>query len=151
MSRFTALVPGTPRPQGSQRLITTRDGRQIGLPGATLPEWRNAMVVEFRRVADAESWAPSNGPVEATLRFTFPRPKNHTLKRAAEDLGLKWDGPDLDKLCRAAFDALEVAGVIPNDRCIATLEASKRYSDGSAWPAGLEVVVAEINRGEMPW
>ena len=137
-------MAGIPRPQGSQRMITTRDGRAIGLSAPSLPEWRNAMVVEFRRVAAEGKWRPPSGPLEVWCLFTFPRPKSHTLKRRASDGGLKPDGPDLDKLLRAAFDALEVAGILGNDRQIVGVTAHKVYGEDASWPAGLDVTVTEV-------
>ena len=65
---------------------------------------------------------PIAGPVEVQLLFYLPRPK--TVRRALPEIP-----PDVDKLTRAALDALEGIAY-KNDAQIVSLIARKLYAGG---------------------
>lgn len=132
MNRIEFTVYGTPIPQGSKS-ATVRGGRAVMYNAtAGIPAWRKA-------IADAATAAGHatlhlDGPLHAHLHFFLPRPKSHY--RANGDLrddAPYWHQtkPDADKLTRAIYDALTAAGVIADDRHIASGTQLKSYTSGS--------------------
>lgn len=113
-------VPGIPAPQGSKRHV---GGGRMVESSRSLPEWR-ASVAWSARAAHG-SRAPLDGPLSAELTFTFPIPASRS-KHVREHGGWRTVKPDLDKLCRAVFDALTDAGVIADDARIVQLAALKQ-------------------------
>ncbi|WP_180345566.1 RusA family crossover junction endodeoxyribonuclease [Brevibacterium sediminis] len=100
------FIPGTPRAQGSMKHVGR--GRMIHEP--KLVEWRNWMIESLQAWVRAHfgGWEPLDEPVEVAASFWLPRPANPRLEHAATGL-------DVDKLQRAAGDALEKSGVLKND------------------------------------
>ncbi len=87
-----------------------------------LKAWRST-VAAHARVAGERPREPLREPVAVELRFQFERPKNHYHQRKAGPV-LRADAPvwcdtittgDLDKLTRACFDALTMAGWYDDD------------------------------------
>jgi Holliday junction resolvase RusA-like endonuclease len=62
------------------------------------------------------------GAVYAYMVFELPRPKTVNRPRPCVK-------PDLDKLVRAALDAIESSGIISNDSQICEIQAVKIYSE----------------------
>lgn len=120
-------VYGIPAPQGS--LVR---GRYGGLHSSSkrLATWREAV----RATAANARNETLAGPVAAEIVFTMRRPKTK---------GQEWPikRPDLDKLCRAVFDALTDAGVWADDSQVVSLIAHKVFSGDSA---ALDAPGAEI-------
>lgn len=123
------FVPGAAAPQGSKRAIRLRGTGRVVLVESS------AKVKPYRAVvalAAREAWAkpPTSRPVEVRLRFTFARPKSHftgkgAIRGGAPDTPGK---PDIDKLARAALDAL--TGVVyVDDSQVVSLRAIKGYGD----------------------
>ena len=114
------FIPGRPAPQGSKRPI----GHGVMIESSkALKPWR-----EDIRCALLSGGLPMQrfpGAVACTLEFVLPRPKS-TPKKATP---LASKRPDLDKLTRAAFDAITSAGVIVDDSKIISLTASKRIAE----------------------
>ena len=105
--------------------------------------WRNAIQ---RETQVPEWWEVSNAYC-VSLIFRWERPKSHlradgTLARHAP--AYKTGPPDVDKLARAALDALTSAGVWDDDSQVIELRALKRYGSYS----GLEIVVHD--QGKFP-
>lgn len=104
---FDAEVYGKPAPQGSK---VQGFGRSVREDNPNTKPWRERIA----RVCELDGYVPMDGPLEAECHFVFEPPKN-------------WDGVsppstkatyDTDKLVRAAFDALTMAGVWVDDaRC----------------------------------
>lgn len=102
------------------------NGRVIHSQGSALAAWRSAIALS----AKAAGARPHNEPVEIDLLFTLQRPKTVTR---AEPTALY----DLDKLIRAALDAL-TAIAYRDDGQVTVIRAQKRYG---AEP-GVEIKVA---------
>lgn len=127
------IVPGTPRPQGSLTIVTSRSsGKPFAKYSAAMVAHRNDFVGHLGR-----AWAgrdPVNGPVAVSLLFSFTRPKTHlgTGKNADQVKdsapGLHIVAPDVDKLARLALDALTIAGVIRDDSLVTMVRAEKVYT-----------------------
>ena len=111
-------VFGIPVPQGSTRAFVVK-GRPPIITTASkgLGAWRNAIAasVEGRTI-------PNGGAFGVTLEFVLPRPKtlpkkvSHHIKR-----------PDVDKLCRAALDALTHI-VWNDDSQVVYISVTKTYA-----------------------
>lgn len=124
-------VPGTPRPQGSLKIVTARNGRAFAKNSETTLSHRNHVVWCLSQEWDG---APIQGAVRLLCRFDFARPKGHlgTGRNAGE---VKPSAPahhttmpDLDKLLRLVGDALVVAGVLEDDSLIVELAGAKRWA-----------------------
>lgn len=133
------FVVGVPAPQGSK--VRTKWGIREDNPN-TKP-WRAAVASEAAIVMNGTPLLAGRLRLDAT--FTFPRPKSHyrsgshsdELKATAPMLHAS--APDLDKLLRAAGDAL--TGIaIRDDGMISVVLARKVYGE----PAGALLVVSEI-------
>lgn len=99
-----------------------------------LPEWREEIILAAREaMMSTDLWYKTEKPVRVECVFFFPKPK--TVKRDFPSVA-----PDLDKLCRALFDALTTAGVYLDDAQVVDLIAVKRYSESS----GVSVKVVEV-------
>jgi Holliday junction resolvase RusA-like endonuclease len=86
-------VDGVPVPQGSMRVF---NGHVVHNKGAELAVWRSAIAIEARRAG----CTPEPGAVKLDLLFSMPKPR--TVKRDLHPTV----APDLDKLIRAALDAM---------------------------------------------
>jgi len=124
------FVPGTPVAKGSaksfwnpkaKRIVTMQDNRERQKPWASMISYTAQQYCK-----------PFSGPVNLTLHFYMPRPKNHygighkasILKATAPTLHTS--RPDLDKLCRLVKDALTGMAWI-DDSQVCQMKASKEY------------------------
>ena len=117
---FYCFVRGIPTPQGSKRgFIVGERVNIVDTNPRALKDWRAA--INF--VLQSE-WKgpPLEGPVCVALTFKLPRPKSTPKKRFHVTVK-----PDLDKLIRAAFDAM-TGIVFLDDKQVAQVHATKRYS-----------------------
>lgn len=119
---------------GKRAVITTG----VGL-SSPLGAWRAAIATEARAAVVGAPWP---GPVEVALGFRLPRPRSHFRpangRRSTPELRLdaahyQASKPDIDKLSRAALDAL-TAVVFDDDSQVARLLATKRYVDEDEGP-----------------
>lgn len=115
-------VNGLPVPQGSMKVI---NGRVLHSQGSALAVWRSTIAWE----ATLAGCKPEEGAMKVTLIFVMPRPK--TVKRAEPSVA-----PDLDKLTRAALDALTSVAYV-DDGQVTELHARKIYGN----IPGLKVIV----------
>lgn len=141
-------VLGLPVPQGSKTAFRhSKTGRVVVMEANnSLAQWRDTMVLAARRAMAGREQVIR--PCWASLAFYLPRPAGHygtgrnagVLRKSAP----LWPGvkPDLDKLARAAFDALTIAGVWRDDALCCGVNAWKSYAD--ARPVGLVLSVAEL-------
>lgn len=116
--RLEISAVGTPRAQGSKRHVG--HGRMVEM-SVHLPAWRRTLI---RATADALLGSPTWGndrPFRLAALFMFTRGK--TVKRASMTVA-----PDLDKLVRAAGDALKIGGAIRDDSLIVSVLAEKIYA-----------------------
>lgn len=131
-------VYGTPAPQGSKRSYAIKAGgaytgrtSMVDDNAAKLTAWRQAVRTAWEDGAhDGHA-----GPVVITATFYLPRPAGqyrtgrnaHLLKATAPARpAVK---PDVDKLVRAVFDALTIAGAIEDDARVLDIYAAKHYAD----------------------
>lgn len=133
-SPVTFDVAGIPVPQGSMVAV---NGRVIHRRTPALQAWRHAINDEARRAFDGR--APLAGPVLVTLEFRYARPKS--ARKSAWYVDKR---PDLDKVARAALDALTGVAFV-DDAQVASLSLSKRYTCDDEAP-GVFVVVGRLNR-----
>jgi Holliday junction resolvase RusA-like endonuclease len=138
MISFT--VPGIAQPKGSTRILR-RGGLATGRPmiGAanrkTAP-WQRS--IAWMALEAMRKRGPMVGPIAVSIRFYLERPATQRPPRARPDVK-----PDLDKLTRAACDAL--TGVVYADDCQVTiLNAWKYYGT----PARAEFVIWELRETE---
>jgi len=126
-------VRGLPVPQGA--LVRSPSGGLYHRGRGRLDDWRRALAQAARdELGDS---ALDAGPQSVVLEFLLPRPAGHYLpanrRRPERELragAAVWHdkAPDIDKLTRAALDAL--TGVVwRDDRQVASLHVAKRYSD----------------------
>jgi crossover junction endodeoxyribonuclease RusA len=136
-SSFTFFAEGTPRPQGSKRAFL-RGGRIVLVEAnPELKAWRETVALAAKMQIHADLVHPSfDEPVGVQLLFVMPKPK--TVQRVLPSVA-----PDLDKLCRAVFDALTDAQVWVDDSLACKLTASKVYASGAALP-GVYVTVTKL-------
>lgn len=134
---LTAQIPGTPRPQGSMKMMTNRrTGKGFLKYSDSTVDHRNLVVSVLAGLWDREPYA---GPVAVRVSFVFARPGAHygTGKNAdvVKDRAPVWHSqtPDVDKLLRLICDALTVAGVLRDDRQVALTRAQKHWgpADGT--------------------
>lgn len=133
-------LPGTPRPQGSLKIIQSHStGRAFAKNSNSTVMHRNLVVGQLNGY-----WAgntPLTCPVSVSLEFYFARPKSHyrsgrfsdELKDSAPTLMVKT--PDVDKTTRLCLDALTIAGVIKDDSQVFALRAEKRWIDKAEHPS----------------
>lgn len=118
-------VDGIPVAQGSMKVI---NGRVLHARGSDLIYWRSAIALKCAE----QNRQPLEGAIKIKLDFRLIRPKS--VKRT---LPTKY--PDLDKLIRAALDALTGVGYV-DDSQVVEVTASKRYG-----VAGVDVEISEID------
>lgn len=132
MTFHSLLVRGLPAPQGSKRGIVNRYTQKVAMVESSkrVKPWR----ADIREAAETEMRGspPVRGPLSMSITFVFPRPKGHygsgrnasILKATAPEYHT--GKPDLDKLARAALDAM--TGIVyVDDAQIVQLHLSKRY------------------------
>lgn len=115
------VIPGPPATQGS--MTSYGRGRMAHPP--KLVAWRALAIATIN--ADQ---AVFDGPVHVTLRATYRRPASHLRADGTARPAHAGKVPrgDLDKVCRAAGDALEAAGVIDDDNLIVRWTATKQWA-----------------------
>ena len=125
------MVYGAPVPQGSKRAF---HGRIVDMAPKRLRSYRQDLHVTALEAM--RGVPPFTGPVEVTVTFFIPRPKNHygtgrnagTRKASAPIAPAK--PPDIDKLARAVLDGLTGA-VFRDDAQVVGLTLSKLWADHS--------------------
>jgi len=104
---------------------------------ASVKEWEQTI----RSVAQDYADTYTTGPVRVRLRFALPRPQR--LSRQASRTHTK--RPDVDKLCRAALDAL--TGVLwKDDSQVYALTALKAYAKQDHAPHVVVTVSHDNNK-----
>ena len=127
---ITFQVHGLPIPQGSARSWVVNGKPVITSAAKGLATWRRLVADVAQRFAPTEPWL---GPVGIELHFGIPKRRVWPDKR-----------PDLDKLCRAVFDALTYV-VYADDSQVVEIAATKDYG-----PPGVVVEVRKIPDPDVP-
>lgn len=120
------FVAGVPAPKGSTRAFYVKAlGRAVvTAANKNTRPWEQAVRAE----AKLAGCTPTSAPVTVALIFCLARPKGHSGKKGLRPSAPAWPAkkPDIDKLVRAALDAL--TGEAWNDDAqVVELVASKRY------------------------
>lgn len=116
--RWTFWVSGEPVPQGSMRALKDKSGEPYLIhSNKGLNAWRQAIVDRVK-----PNVTELDGAVKVHCIFYLLKPKS--VKR-----WLPWCRPDIDKLLRAVFDALQSAGAFKDDGQIVEVVAEKCYVD----------------------
>ena len=116
---LTFTVYGEPIPKGSSKAFVVHGRARITNDNPRTRSWQ-ALVSDAAHLAVADE-PPIAGPVAVHLRFTMPRPKSRPKPWMQPDRK-----PDLDKLQRAALDAL-TGPVFVDDGQVIDITATKRY------------------------
>jgi Holliday junction resolvase RusA-like endonuclease len=122
MPYMQLTVEGNPVPQGSFRHVG--NGRIISA-NPKLNAWRQTIADQIGLQTPVRL---IDGSIRVDLVFTLERPKSVSRGVRARPT-VK---PDLDKLCRAALDAISLpryVQLIKDDSQVTDLHAAKRYSD----------------------
>jgi len=137
-------LDGEPPTQGDH-FADPRTGRIIDQKATRIRVWRRLIAAELQQAR----WQPiMHGPIRCTLDFVLPRPKSHY--RGVRIVELRPDAPlwhqskpDLDKLARAAFDALSKAGAWADDAQVCQLISTKRYT--TTGQVGVRITCAPVD------
>jgi crossover junction endodeoxyribonuclease RusA len=132
MPYLEIVVEGTPVPQGSFRHIG--NGRIIAA-NPKLNAWRQTIADQ---VSEKTAVRLIDGFCRVDLVFTLPRPKSVPKSRRTRPT----TKPDLDKLVRAALDAISLpryVQLLTDDSIVTDLHAAKRYADHT--PPGVRIFI----------
>jgi crossover junction endodeoxyribonuclease RusA len=132
MPYLEIVVEGSPVPQGSFRHIG--NGRIIAA-NPKLNAWRQTIADQ---VSEKTAVRLIDGFCRVDLVFTLPRPKSVPKSRRARPT----TKPDLDKLVRAALDAISLpryVQLLTDDSIVTDLHAAKRYADHT--PPGVRIFI----------
>lgn len=145
MTSLHVMVHQTPVAQGSTRAFLTKSGLPVvtGKNPHGIAAFRLDVIEAVRRqLGVAEDSSPDQWPlffskgtaISVEANFVFARPKSHygTGKNAdvrkASAPTMHTSKPDIDKLLRAALDALTIARVWHDDSAVAEVVSVKGYS-----------------------
>lgn len=119
MSAISFTVPGKPAPQGSKRHvgrgILIESSREVG-------PWRERIALAAHNAMYCAGQPLLGCAVDVHLDFVMPRPKSTPRETPA---AIK--RPDIDKLARAALDAI-TSVVIADDSQVVGLRVTKRLA-----------------------
>lgn len=141
------FVRGVPVTKGSLVAVSRNraDGSSYATlfeqSGAKLTEWRALIATGAKRAMGREM--PFSGPLYVQLRFFFPRPPSHSKAQRAIPWVYGNHRYDVDKLCRAALDAIGDAAIWKDDSQVAVLHSDKRYCDEDERP-GVRIEVSSL-------
>lgn len=163
MKELLIRVIGVPAPQGSHRAYVPTDAngqpiRKGKMIIANVVE-NNKKVKPWRAAVAAEAGEKFRSailrvPIELSIVFLFPRPKNHYHQRKSGNV-LRDDAPivvpvkpDLDKLVRAIKDALTSVVWADDSLVVRHGRMIKRYTEGhpGAW---IRIRCVEPTTGEV--
>lgn len=136
-------VYGTPGPQGSKRHVG--GGRMVESSKKVGP-WREAVTTAAQLAGVAG--LRLDGPLCVAVEFVFRRPQSHyTPKGLLRSTAPCWvtTTPDVDKCLRSTLDGLVQAGVIVDDKLVASGRQHKRYAAEHETPGAIvEITALEV-------
>lgn len=153
LALLRTVIPGTPRPQGSMRPVTSRStGRAMVKPDPRTLSTRADAAAVLAAAWQRQHHRPHAGAVLVEARYVFTRPGLHwhpantrrpvpVLREDAPRYPISSGTADVDKLCRLLGDALQLGGVLVDDALIVGWDAGKRYADEPAGRARTTVAV----------
>jgi Holliday junction resolvase RusA-like endonuclease len=140
------FVRGVPVAQPRQRFRAARvNGSWIAMAYhdkeamGPVDAWKAKIIVAVRQSPRTET---ITGPVRMDVDFYFPRPERLMGKRAPTGVIRHTVKPDVDNLCKSAWDALTEAGVWNDDCQVCAGEAQKYYVAQGDAPGARIVVTA---------
>ena len=93
-------------------------------------DYKNILVSQLTAQKRVQGWEFDPASIRAVeLTFFFAYPKS-TAKKRMIDGAICCTKGDLDNLAKGVLDAMEQAGVLPNDRQIAHLDVAKHWTTG---------------------
>lgn len=129
------VIPGPPLAQPRQRHRIVVNGARSYVSNYTPAK---APINSFKAsvklaAAAAYNGAPLAGPVEARIRFVFPRPKSKVFKK--REMPREWhtSKSDLDNLVKAIFDSLNLL-LLTDDAVVSRLYCEKVIAAGDEQP-----------------
>ncbi|MBZ6085876.1 RusA family crossover junction endodeoxyribonuclease [Streptomyces olivaceus] len=135
-SGISLTVYGLPAPQGSKRHVG--NGVMVESSKKVKPWRQDVKQAALDTVAEHADWTPLDGPLIASMVFTFARPKGHY--RTGRNAHLLRDSapprphgmPDLSKILRSTEDAL--TGIVWKDdaRVVGYAQLGKHYAGTGA-------------------
>lgn len=141
MTPLRFRVAGTPVTQGSHRAWKPKGADFAHVVDANqkvLRPWRDAIRCDAQDAA-GPAWQPLDCPVRVILHFAVPRPRSAPKRRRTWPTGAR--SGDVDKLARAALDALTDAGIWTDDARVVELIVTKDYA-GDAFQPSPGVVIS---------
>jgi Holliday junction resolvase RusA-like endonuclease len=145
------FAPGLPIAQGSGYAAKNiHTGKcMIVMTTAKLTAWRKVVATKAwsarNRLHDPRAWTAVATPVILEIVFCCQKPKSHK-QRCLVDV-FKSTASDLDKLTRAAGDALEQSGVLANDSRIVSVSAIKLYREVT----GCQIRLSHLTEESAGW
>lgn len=145
---FSFRVVGTPRPKARPRFRRTPNFVQTYTPATTV-NWEQTIVAQVKEAMaailtffpDDMGLLPFSGRIIADVRINCARPKSAPK---SVTYPMKATPGDVDNLAKSVLDALQLAGVIEDDKTVTDLSAYKRFADDDH-PEGVEVeLIAHI-------
>lgn len=142
MVMFSFVVVGSPKPKARPRFRRTPNFVQTYTPETTV-NWEQTIVaqvkaalVEVNMTYPGEADVlPLAGRIMADIRINCLRAKS--LPKSVQ-FPMKATPGDVDNLAKSVLDALQLAGVIQDDKTVTDLSAYKRFAD-TDHPEGIEV------------
>jgi crossover junction endodeoxyribonuclease RusA len=137
-SELCITIPGHPAPKGSLKCIGGRGGRGHVLieDNPRTKEWRTLVAgwINKRYVRPGVT-AELGQALGAEITFTLERPKGHygtgrnsrVIRGAAPTYPVSHATGDVDKLLRLILDALQDAGLLPDDSQVCEVTARKGF------------------------
>lgn len=139
---FRFRVLGTPKPKARPRTVRNAKTGFVHTytPDSTV-NWEQAIVWQVKQaLAEAQldhdlSALPFKGRILADVRINVERPRS--LPKSVQ-YPMKSRPGDVDNLAKSVLDALQIAGVIGDDKTVTDLTTYKRFADADH-PEGVEV------------
>lgn len=123
------FVHGEPQSQGSIKAFMAGGRPVLTSTNKNLKGWRDLIATQAQEQAQQ-----LDGPLRVFLHFFVPKPKSLRKKDV-----LPAKRPDIDKLARAALDAMTHV-LYADDSQVTTLVVSKRYAETQT---GVRILVEE--------
>lgn len=137
---ITITVFGLPAPQGSKKAFRNQHTGRIQMTesSAKVKPWRaDVKGAALEVVSGLPGWAPLDGPLVASMVFTFARPRGHFgtgrnagIVKASAPLR-PHTKPDLSKLVRSTEDALTGLVWADDARVVGYRRLGKHYASDS--------------------
>ena len=142
LQRVQFIVPGEPVGQPRHRVSTIGGRGRLYLPKShPVHAYKAAIRAAF--IGAAGRWRTITGPVRLSVYCRFQIPASWSNKKAQQhDTNFHCGKPDADNVLKAIEDELTDCGAWTDDKQVALVFISKRWSHGPS---------TEITIEEIPW